>query len=104
MASEGLDIPTLSTLVLATPKTDIVQCVGRILRVKRANPIIVDIVDSHDTFQNQWSKRKTYYRKCNYTILQGTTIFNCCGKMNYKKDEEEPDESLECNVITDDDD
>jgi superfamily II DNA or RNA helicase len=104
MASEGLDIPTLSTLVLATPKTDIVQCVGRILRVKRANPIIVDIVDSHDTFQNQWSKRKTYYRKCNYTILQGTNIFNCCGKMNYKKDEEEPDESLECNVITDDDD
>jgi superfamily II DNA or RNA helicase len=77
MASEGLDIPTLSTLVLATPKTDIVQCVGRILRVKRANPLIIDIIDTHDTFQNQWKKRKTYYRKCDYTILQGTTIHNC---------------------------
>jgi superfamily II DNA or RNA helicase len=77
MASEGLDIPTLATLVLATPKTDVVQCVGRILRVKRSAPLIVDIVDSHSTFKNQWNKRKTYYRKCNYTIMQGTTIDNC---------------------------
>ena len=77
MASEGLDIPTLATLVLATPKTDVVQCVGRILRVKRSNPLIIDIVDSHSTFKNQWNKRKTYYRKCDYTIMQGTTIDNC---------------------------
>lgn len=68
MSSEALDIPTLSTLVLASPKTDIIQCVGRILRKKHDTPIIVDIVDSHPTFQNQWTKRKAYYKKCNYKI------------------------------------
>ena len=68
MAAEALDIKTLSILVLATPKTDIVQSVGRILRVKHEKPIVIDVVDSHDLFQNQWRKRKTYYRKCNYRI------------------------------------
>lgn len=68
MSSEALDIPTLSTLVLASPKTDIIQCVGRILRKKHDTPIIVDIVDSHSTFQNQWTKRKAYYKECNYKI------------------------------------
>jgi len=69
MAAEALDIKSLSTLVMVTPKTDIIQSVGRILRVKHENPIIVDIVDRHDSFQNQWKKRKTFYRKCNYRIL-----------------------------------
>jgi superfamily II DNA or RNA helicase len=68
MSSEALDIPSLSTLILASPKTDIIQCVGRILRKKHESPIIVDIIDSHSTFQNQWTKRKEYYKKCNYKI------------------------------------
>jgi superfamily II DNA or RNA helicase len=68
MAAEALDIKTLSILILATPKTDIVQSIGRILRMKHERPIVVDIVDSHDIFQNQWARRKTYYRKCNYRI------------------------------------
>ena len=70
MAAEALDIKTLSTLVMVTPKTDIVQSVGRILRVKHDNPIVVDIVDYHDIFQNQWKQRKTFYKKCNYRIRQ----------------------------------
>ena len=68
MASEGLDIKSLSTLMLITPKTDIIQCVGRILRMKHEQPIVVDIVDRHDIFQNQWRQRKSYYKKCNYNI------------------------------------
>jgi len=68
MASEGLDIKTLNTLIMITPKTDIVQSVGRILRMKHENPIIVDIVDSHDLFQKQWIQRRRYYKKCNYRI------------------------------------
>jgi superfamily II DNA or RNA helicase len=68
MAAEALDIKTLSTLVMVTPKTDITQSVGRILRVKHENPIIVDIVDKHDVFQNQWAQRRRYYKKCNYRI------------------------------------
>jgi superfamily II DNA or RNA helicase len=70
MAAEALDIKTLSSLVMVTPKTDITQSVGRILRVKHEKPIIVDIVDKHDVFQNQWVQRRRFYKKCNYKILQ----------------------------------
>jgi superfamily II DNA or RNA helicase len=68
MAAEALDIKTLNTLVMVTPKTDIVQSVGRILREKHDKPLVVDIVDKHDVFQNQWTKRRRYYKKCEYTI------------------------------------
>lgn len=69
MAAEALDIKTLQVLVMATPKTDIVQSVGRILRVKHANPVVVDIIDTHGVFRKQWQKRQQYYRSCNYSIL-----------------------------------
>ncbi len=68
MAAEALDIKTLSTLVMITPKTDITQSVGRILRMKHDNPIIVDIIDTHELFQNQWTQRKRWYKKSNYKI------------------------------------
>ena len=35
MASEGMNIPTLNMVLLATPKTNIEQSVGRILRTKK---------------------------------------------------------------------
>ena len=69
MASEALDIKTLTTLILATPKTDITQAVGRILRVKHARPLVIDIVDSHDIFKRQWNKRRIFYQKNKYKIL-----------------------------------
>ena len=71
MCSEGLDIATLNAEFLITPKTDIVQIVGRILRAKHkhSHPIIYDFIDAHDLFQRQWSKRKAYYKKQNYKIV-----------------------------------
>jgi superfamily II DNA or RNA helicase len=69
MAAEALDIKTLSTLIMATPKTDIEQSIGRILRVKHAQPIVVDIVDSHELFKRQFQQRKMFYRKCQYDIF-----------------------------------
>ena len=68
MASEALDIKSLTTLILATPKTDITQAVGRILRVKHARPMVIDIVDRHDIFKRQWNKRRIFYQKNKYTI------------------------------------
>ena len=53
---------------MITPKTDIVQSVGRILRTKHSQPLIIDMVDMHTLFQNQWHKRRAYYKKCNYHI------------------------------------
>ena len=68
MAAEALDIKTLNTLVMVSPKTDIIQSVGRILRTRSDGKLIVDIVDTHDVFQNQWRKRRAYYKKCGYGI------------------------------------
>jgi superfamily II DNA or RNA helicase len=70
MASEALDIKTLTTLIMATPKTDIEQAVGRILRQKHTSPIVVDIIDSHEVFVRQWYKRCAFYKKNGYTIVQ----------------------------------
>ena len=69
MAAEALDIKTLTTLILATPRTDVVQAVGRILRVKHERPLVIDIIDSHDVFQKQWEKRRKFYVKCKYKII-----------------------------------
>jgi superfamily II DNA or RNA helicase len=74
MASEALDIKTLTTLLMATPKTDITQSVGRILRTKHAQPVVIDIIDKHDLFQRQWIKRKIYYQRQNYTIVKTTNV------------------------------
>jgi superfamily II DNA or RNA helicase len=69
MASEGLDIKTLTSLILASPKTDVCQSVGRILRQKHSSPLVIDIVDAHDIFMSQWYKRRKYYKSQNYKIL-----------------------------------
>ena len=69
MASEALDIKTLTTLILATPKTDVEQAIGRILREKHSQPIVVDIIDHHLPFQNQWKKRRAFYMKEKYKII-----------------------------------
>ena len=64
----------MTNLILVTPKTDIIQAVGRILRVKDNCPVIVDIVDTHGIFQNQYRKRQTFYRKNNYRIIETSNV------------------------------
>jgi superfamily II DNA or RNA helicase len=86
MAAEALDIKSLSTLVMVTPKTDIIQSVGRILRVRHENPIVVDILDSHDLFQNQWKQRRQFYKKCNYRIRQINSLKYNGMKLNWDED------------------
>jgi superfamily II DNA or RNA helicase len=70
MAAEALDIKTLTRLVMATPKTDVEQSVGRVLRDKQAKPTVIDVIDAHQVFQNQWRKRKTFYRSEKYNIIE----------------------------------
>ncbi len=73
MAAEGLDIKTLSTLILVTPRTDITQAVGRILRIKHEQPLVIDIIDKHEVFKKQWLKRKKFYQTNKYEILYTTS-------------------------------
>jgi superfamily II DNA or RNA helicase len=70
MAEEALDIKTLSALILATPRSDVTQAVGRILRMKHKNPVVYDIIDQHEFFKVQYFKRQKFYKKCKYRILQ----------------------------------
>ena len=68
LAKEGLDIPRLDRLYMATPQHDyaiIVQAVGRIARHfdGKAEPVVYDYVDDIGYCQNQYKKRCTSYRK-----------------------------------------
>lgn len=79
MASEAMNIKTLNTMVMASPRKKIEQSTGRILRVQKnartIEPLIVDIVDSHGVYQGQWNKRRMYYKKCKYKIMtQGVAL------------------------------
>ena len=73
MAEEALDIKSLTSLIMATPKSDVRQAVGRILRKKKANALVFDIIDMHGIFQRQWQKRCTWYRKQKFTIVSTTS-------------------------------
>lgn len=64
MASEATDAPWWDTLVLATPKAQVKQIVGRILREweGKQQPIVMDIVDiSSRIFQNYFKSRVKWY-------------------------------------------
>jgi superfamily II DNA or RNA helicase len=73
MANEGLDIVSLNCLVLASPKVDVFQSIGRISRLKENNklikPLIIDIIDVSKIFINEADKRLLLYKKKNYEII-----------------------------------
>ena len=70
-AHEGLDIPTLDTVILATPKSDIVQSIGRIMREthgKKNNPHIYDIFDQWSICHAMYHKRLKVYKQGGFNI------------------------------------
>jgi superfamily II DNA or RNA helicase len=72
MSSEAMDVPSLDTLIMITPRSNIEQSIGRILRKDSGQyenqPLIIDIIDNLGTFNNQGYKRKRYYKKMNYNM------------------------------------
>jgi superfamily II DNA or RNA helicase len=70
MCKEGFDVATLNTLVMATPRPDIDQIVGRILRTEKAtrkiDPLIIDVVDP--AFRRQFQQRNMLYRQRSYEV------------------------------------
>ena len=68
LAKEGLDIPCLERLYMATPQKDyavITQSIGRIARTSRgkAAPVCYDFVDDIQYLVKAYKKRCTTYRK-----------------------------------------
>ena len=72
MAHEGLDISRLNTIVLATPKKDVVQSIGRILRtILKKNgirPLVIDIKDNLPLFIRHGDIRETFYTNSKYNL------------------------------------
>ena len=98
MAAEALDIKTLTTLVMATPKTDVEQAVGRILRIKHSSPLIIDIIDQHTIFKNQWLKRRAFYLKNKYNII-GTDDYKSNIWTEDKKNEKGKEKGKEKEIV-----
>ena len=78
MCTEGFDVPTLNTLMMATPRPDIEQIVGRILRVEKSarkiHPSILDIIDPQ--FRRQFQRRNDLYKKRNYNVTKMEICIN----------------------------
>jgi superfamily II DNA or RNA helicase len=72
MASEAMNVKTLNTMIMVSPRKKVEQSTGRILRTQKdardIPPLIIDLVDAHGVYQGQWGKRKAYYKKCAYKI------------------------------------
>ena len=71
-AGLGADIPRLSAIVFATPRADIEQAAGRVLREKQETPqVIIDIVDTSSHIMVGWGKaRMKYYKKITDNIKE----------------------------------
>ena len=85
LAHEGLDIPTLDSLILATPKSNITQAVGRILREtkgKEFSPVIIDIKDNWGLLVAMFYKRIKVYKAHGFQMKQTldapTSTFDVC--------------------------
>ena len=65
LSSEGLDVTGLTSLVLATPRKEIQQVVGRVTRDKSKVTRILDIIDTFSLFLGQSYVRTRYYRSVN---------------------------------------
>jgi superfamily II DNA or RNA helicase len=106
MSSEGLNIPTLNTVILASPISDIQQSVGRILREKKNErkykPLCIDIFDDFSLFKFKGYKRIKYYKNNGYLIK--TFIDNeLVIEHENNDDEENDDKKKKCVFINDDD-
>ena len=70
LAAEGLDEPSLSALIMATPRGDVEQAVGRVLRKHpgKLPPVVVDFADKYSAFCNQANGRRRQYKRFGYDV------------------------------------
>jgi superfamily II DNA or RNA helicase len=110
MSSEGLNIPTLNTVILASPISDIQQSVGRILREKKTErkykPLCIDIFDDFSLFKFKGYKRIKYYKNNGYlikTYIDNELVSNGDGNEDGNDDGgEDGDKKKKCVFIDDD--
>ena len=71
MSSEGLDVKELNTIIFASPKSDIIQSTGRMLRmITETIPTAYDIIDSSiPVIKRQSLHRIRFYKKNKYNLF-----------------------------------
>lgn len=73
LVNEGFDVPKLNCIIFATPRSNIVQAIGRIYRKDHEIvPRIIDIWDNFSIFNGQYYKRLSTYKKS----IKGLTVFH----------------------------
>jgi superfamily II DNA or RNA helicase len=75
LAKEGLDVPNLRTLVLATPEKDettVIQAVGRVGRKAEGKEFgtVIDFVDNFGLYKSWQKKRLSVYKKIGCDIIE----------------------------------
>lgn len=73
MTDTGTDFPRWDSLVLATPRSDVRQAVGRVLRsmAGKRQPVVLDLVDPPPILSGgYWLARQTQYYKIGATIVR----------------------------------
>jgi hypothetical protein len=62
---DGVDVENRDTLFLASPVSAVVQACGRVQRLMRGKlpPLVIDCVDPHASYKNQFKTRKRQYKK-----------------------------------------
>ena len=82
VADEGLDLPALDTVILATPTGNlsrVEQRIGRCLRPasdgKTKTPIVVDMLDEWGAYRGYARKRSTLYARHGWTVREGRPLF-----------------------------
>lgn len=66
MANEGLDKREADTVVMATPKARVTQCIGRIQRpcTTKKTPLVLDVVDDVGVFEQlRWVRQRLYTKE-----------------------------------------
>ena len=101
MASEAMNIKTLNTVLMASPRRKIEQSTGRILRQRpeerSVDPLIIDVIDSHRPLQGQARQRILYYKKCGYKVKDGTLLAG-----DDSEDDTKPSKKTEYAIVDDD--
>jgi len=72
LASEGFNVPSLNTIIFASPISDIQQSIGRILREipekRKYTPLCIDIFDDFSIFKRKGASRLKFYNSNKYNV------------------------------------
>lgn len=99
MFSEGADIPSLDTVILASPVSSVEQSVGRIFRkYGEYHKLILDIIDENiPCFEKQSKKRVKLYKSKKYELYDDDSEEKIDYKTRAKKKKKEvPIHKQEC--------